>query len=202
MRKLNVFLNSNCTSTLNRLCIVCFLSLLFAATVFSQPKSKPKPAIAKPTPQNSFVMCDIMPGTEVASKSPFTIPFKSTEAWPTASIKTGCRYIFKSEDGEAGVSIALTDLGSSKNALTSYKNAWQASKDLWDEAPVSAIVLQDTGFFSGKDECGIKLHLGKYILDINFKGQFPDVSDQQKKDAGIVLATLVMDRLKYLWTQK
>ena len=199
MKRSNIFLSSNCTTLLNRLCIVCFLPLLFAVTGFAQPKSNPKPAIAKPTPQNSFVMCEVMPGTEVASKAPFTIPFKNTEAWPTAGIKTGCRYIFKSTDDEAGISIGLTDLGSIKNALTSYKNAYQASKDLWNEDPASVIVLQDTGFFSGKDECGIKLHLGKYILDINFKGQFPDVSDQQKKESGIILAKMVMDRLNYLW---
>jgi len=144
-------------------------------------------------------MCDVMPGAAVAAKAPFTIPFKNAEAWPTAGIKTGCKYIFKSNDEEAGITIGLTDLGSNKNALASYKNAWQASKDLWDEAPASVIVLKDTGFFAGKDECGIKLHLGKYILDINFKGQFPDVSDQQKKESGIVLAQMVMEKLKYLW---
>lgn len=178
-----------------------FLSLLYAANGFSQPKPKPKTTVTKTPVKNNFVMCEIMPGAEVASKSPFTIPFKSAEAWPTVSIKTGCRYIFKSDDDEAGVAIGLTDLGSTKNALASYKNAWQASKDLWDEAPVSVIVLQDTGFFSGKDECGLKFHLGKYILDINFKGQFNDVTAEQKKEAGIILAQIVMDRLKYLWKQ-
>ena len=200
MKRLKSFLQNNCSNRAGLFSGIFFLLLLLASNSFSQAKSKP--LTAKAPVQTNFVMCEIMAGAEVASKAPFTIPFKNAEAWPAAAIKTGCRYIFKNEEEEAGVSIALTDLGNSKNALTSYKNAWQASKDLWDEAPVSAIVLQDTGFFSGKDECGIKLHLGKYILDINFKGQFPDVSDQQKKDAGIVLATLVMDRLKYLWTQK
>jgi hypothetical protein len=175
---------------------------LLAADCFAQPTSKPKPPVAKPSAQKSFVMCEVMPGAEVASKAPFTIPFKSAEAWPTASIKTGCMYVFKSDDEEAGVAIALTDLGSVKNALASYKNAWQASKDLWDETPASVIALQDTGFFSGKDECGLKFHLGKYILDINFKGQFSDVTDVKKKEAGIVLAEMVIDRLRYLWKQK
>lgn len=147
-------------------------------------------------------MCEILPGAEVASKTPFTIPFKNAVAWPTAGIKTGCRYIFKNDDDEAGVSIALTDLGSIENAMASYKNAYLASKDLWEEVPVSVTALQDTGFFSGKDECGLKFHLGKYILDINFKGQFPDVSDEQKKEAGMALAEMIMDRLKNLWVNR
>ena len=199
MEKLNFLLSSRCSNFSTKLFTLLFLLLLFATDGFSQTKSKPKPLTAKAPVQSNFVMCEVMPGTEVASKVPFTIPFKNAIAWPTEGIKTGCRYIFKNEEEEAGVSIALTDLGNSKNALTSYKNAWQASKDLWDEAPVSVIVLQDTGFFSGKDECGIKLHLSKYILDINFKGQFPEVSDEQKKTASIVLAKIVMEKLKDLW---
>jgi hypothetical protein len=201
MKLLKLFLKSNYSAPFNRFFIVCFLLQLLAVNSFSQPKVEAKPAVTKTLLQKSFAMCEVMPGTEVASKSPFTIPFKSMEAWPTAGIKTGCRYIFKSDNDEAGITIGLTDLGSNKNALTSYKNAYNASKDLWDEAPASAIVLRDTGFFAGKDECGVKFHIGKYILDINFKGQFPDVSDEQKKQAGITLAGMVIERLKYLWKQ-
>jgi hypothetical protein len=196
MKKLQSFTTINLSA---RIFPPFFLLLLFAANGFAQPKPKPKPIASKASVQSNFVMCDIMPAAEVATKTPFTIPFKNTQAWPTAGIKTGCRYIFKNDDEEAGVSIGLTDLGSSKNALNSYKNAYQASKDLWEETPARVIVLQDTGFFSGKDECGLKFHLGKYILDINFKGQFSDVSDEQKKAAGILLAEMVIGRLKYLW---
>ncbi len=185
-----------------RFFISILLFLLSEANGFSQPKPKPNPALAKGAVQNSFVMCEVMPGTDVASKSPFTIPFKSMEAWPTVRIKSGCRYIFKSDDDQAFIALGLTDLGSAKNALISYKNAYQASRDLWEEVPASVIVLQDTGFFSGKDECGLKFHLGKYILDINLKGQFGDVTDEQKKQAGMELAKMVMDRLKYLWKNK
>ncbi len=199
MKKLNFSISTRFKNLSTKLFTLLFLLLLITVNSFSQPKSKPKSLATKVPLQNSFVMCEVMPGTEVASKAPFTIPFKSAEAWPTAGIKTGCRYIFKNEDEEAGVSIELTDLESSKNALASYRNAYQASKDLWEEAPAIVIVLQDTGFFSGKDVCGLKFHLGKYILDINFKGQFPDVSDEQKKAAGIEMAKMVMDRLKFLW---
>lgn len=199
MKKSGIFLKRIYSSAWSRFFTVLLLLIFFTANSFSQPKSKLKPAVTKPFPQKSFIMCDVMPGPEVASKAPFTIPFKSAEAWPTAGIHTGCRYIFKSEDDEAGVSIALTDLGSTRNAWASYKNAFQASKDLWEETPASVIVLQDTGYFSGKDECGLKFHLGKYILDINFKGQFDSVSAEQKKEAGIALVKLIMERLKYLW---
>ncbi len=169
--------------------------LLFASTGFTQIKSTVNPT----TRQNSFVMCEIMPGADVAAKTPFTLAFKSMESWPTANVITGCRYIFKNEEEEAGVSIGLTDLGSKKNALTSYNNAFQASKDLWEETPTSVIILQDTGFFSGKDICGLKFHLGKYVLDINLKGQYDVVSDEQKKEYAKKLAEMVMERLKYLW---
>lgn len=169
---------------------------------FSQTKTGTNTADKKPAAKVGFVMCEVLPGSEVASRSPFTVPLVSAEPVSEQTIKTGCVYKFKRDDDEGSISISLTDLGSSKNALTSYKNAWQASKDLWEETPASAIVLQDTGFFSGKDECGLKWHLGKYILDINFKGQFTDVSNQQKKEAGIILAEMVMDRLKYLWQGK
>jgi len=192
------FMKKKCITVIT-LCGVLLLMVITAPNILGQPKPKPKIAVTKVPAQSNFVMCDVMPGAAVAAKAPFTIPFKNAEAWPTAGIKTGCKYIFKSNDEEAGITIGLTDLGSNKNALASYKNAWQASKDLWDEAPASVIVLKDTGFFAGKDECGIKLQLGKYILDINFKGQFPDVSDQQKKESGIVLAQMVMEKLKYLW---
>jgi hypothetical protein len=201
MKQLKLMLNSNCSVQLNQFFMLSFLLLSFAANAFSQPKAKAKPAVTKIIQQKSFVMCEVMPGTDVASKAPFTLPFKSMEAWPTAGIKTGCRYIFKSDDEEAGIAIGLTDLGSNKNALTSYKNAYKASKELWDETPAPVIVLQDTGFFAGKDECGVKLHLGKYMLDINFKGQFNDVSDEQKKQAGIVLAGMVVERLSFLRKQ-
>jgi hypothetical protein len=140
-----------------------------------------------------------MLGADVAAKTPFTLALKSMESWPTANVKTGCRYIFKNEEEEAGVSIGLTDLGSKKNALTSYNNAFQASKDLWEEIPTAVIILQDTGFFSGKDGCGLKFHLGKYILDINLKGQYDIVSDEQKKEYAKKLAEMVIERLNYLW---
>ncbi len=180
---------------INRFVFLLIALLIFEANSFAQTN-------AKTTLQNSFIMCEIMPGAEVASKAPFTLPFKTVESWPSANIKTGCRYIFKNDNETAAITIGFTDLGSPKNALTSYSNAYQASKDLWDEAPSSVVALQDTGFFAGKDECGLKFHLGKYILDINFKGQFNDVSDEQKKAAGIVLAEILMDRLKYLWKGK
>jgi hypothetical protein len=192
-----VLLMKRNVTTVIKLSAALFLIVLVVPDLFCQPKPKPKITTAKA--QGNFVMCDVMPGAEVATITPFTIPFKNTEAWPTAGIKTGCRYIFKSEDEEAGVAIGLTDLGTAKNAWASYRNAYEASKDLWEETPAAVVVLKDTGFFSGKDECGLKFHLGKYILDINFKGQFPDVSDEQKKAAGIVLAHMVIDRLKYLW---
>jgi hypothetical protein len=198
MKKSKLYLNSNGRVSFDKLFTLSFSLLLFTANGFCQSKPKPKPAVTKPSAQNSFIMCEVMPGTDVAAKSPFTIPFKSMEAWPTAGIKTGCRYVFKSDNDEAGITIGITDLGSNKNALTSCKNAYNASKDLWDEAPASAIVLRDTGFFSGKAECGVKFHLGKYILDINFKGQFPDVSDEQKKASGIALARMVVERLSFL----
>jgi hypothetical protein len=185
---------------------VCFpvvgLLLLFAVNGYSQARPKPKPATANATAQKSFVMCEVLPGTAVASMAPFTIPFTNAVAWPTATIKTGCRYIFKNTQEEAGVSIALTDLGSGKNAESSYRNAREASKDLWGEAPMAAIVLQDTGFVSGKDECGLKFHLGKYILDINFKGQYPDVTDDMKRKSGLQLAEMVIRRLSYLWKRE
>ncbi len=201
MRELKIFLTSHCSSPPNWLVNVCFLLILSIANGFSQTKPRPKSLAPTAPGQTKFIMCEVMPGNDVASNAPFTIPLKSVEAWPTAGVKTGCRYIFKSDDDEAGISIGLTDLGSSKNALSSYKNAYLASRDLWDEKPASVVVLQDTGFFSGKDECGLKFHLGKYILDINFKGQFSNVTAEQKKEAGIVLAQMVMDRLKYLWAK-
>jgi hypothetical protein len=181
---------------------VSFLLLMLPPNSFSQVKTTPKPSVKQPAASTSFVMCDVMPGKEVASKAPFTIPLLSVEPVSEKTIRKGCVYKFKKDAEEAGISISLTDLGSAKNALTSYKNAYQASKDLWEESPASVIALQDTGFFSGKDECGLKFHLGKYILDINFKGQFSDVTDEQKKQSGIALAAMVMDRLKYLWKEK
>jgi hypothetical protein len=181
---------------------VSFLLLMLTVNSFSQIKPKPKPTVNPPAASTSFVMCDVMPGKEVASKAPFTIPLLSADPVSEKTIRNGCVYKFQKDAEEAAISINLTDLGSTKNALTSYKNAYQASKDLWEETPAGVIALQDTGFFSGKDECGLKFHLGKYILDINLKGQFSDVSDEQKKAAGIVLAEMVMERLKYLWKIK
>jgi hypothetical protein len=181
---------------------VSFLLLMLTLNSFSQIKTTPKPLVKQPSAPTNFVMCEVMPVAEVASKAPFTIPLLSAEPVSEKTIRKGCVYKFKKDADEAGVSIGLTDLGSVKNALTSYKNAYQASKDLWEENPASVIALRDTGFFSGKDECGLKFHLGKYILDINFQGQFDTVSAEQKKEAGILLAAMVMDRLKYLWKTK
>ncbi len=198
MNKSTSFLKANYSSLFKSCFSIFCLCCLSSVTGFAQVKPKP----AAKAVSGSFVMCEVLPGPEVASKAPFTIPFSSMEAWPTAGTKAGCRYVFKSADDQAFITIGLTDLGTAKNALASYQNAWQASKDLWEETPENAIVLQDTGFFSGKDECGIKMHLGQYVLDINFKGQFPDVSAEQKKASGIVLAEMVMRRLQYLWPLK
>jgi hypothetical protein len=195
MKYSSILRNSFYKTHMNKFVLLFVTFLLFEASSYAQTNGKT-------TLQNNIIMCNIMPGTEVASKAPFTIPFKAVETWPTVNVKTGCRYIFKNDTETAAITIGLTDLVTQKNAFASYTNAYQASKDLWEEAPAIVVALQDTGFFSGKDECGLKFHLGKYILDINFKGQFNDVSDEQKKAAGIVLAEILMDRLRYLWKGK
>ena len=162
--------------------------LIFSTAAFAQQK----------TGATSFVMCEVMPAADVAAKSPFTIPLTGTQAWPTKEIKTGCQYKFKGTDDEASIAIGLTNLSSSPNAAASFNNTLNDCRQLWDEEPEKIINLGDTAFFCGKDNCGIKVLLGKYILDINFGGQFPDVPDQRKKEAGIALAHMVIERLGYL----
>jgi len=183
----------NCRYTkLAKIITLFAVLLIFSTASFAQQK----PAAT------SFVMCEVMPAADVAAKSPFTIPLAGTQAWPSKEIKTGCQYQFKGADDEASIAIGLTNLSSGANAAASFSNTLNDCRQLWDEEPEKIINLGDTAFFCGKDNCGIKVLLGKYILDINFGGQFPDVPDQRKKEAGIAMAKMVIERLGYLWNKK
>lgn len=149
-----------------------------------------------------FVMCNIMPGQDVVSKSPFTIPFVGAASWPSKNIKTGCAYKFKSDGDEAAVAIGLTNLTSFKNARNSYNNALNSCRTMWEEEPERIKNLGDSAFFCGKDECGVKVLMGQHILDVNLKGQFPDITAEQKKQSGIAIAQMVIERLQHFSEKK
>jgi len=146
----------------------------------------------------SIVLCELVPGTEVASRSPFTIPFIKSEPWPTSVSPEGCRYKFESADKSESASIAIgvTDFANSKEALASHQNRDQMVRDNWNTEPEKVDSLGDTASGFGEDEVGLQVVTGRRILDVNLRGQFPDVTKAQKKEAARALARLVLSRLK------
>ena len=75
---------------------------------------------------------------------------------------------------------------------------------MWERDPERIGNLGDSANFSYNadeplcDVCGLTVISGKYLIVINFKGQYEDVSREMKKQAAVKLANLLFERLPQL----
>lgn len=145
----------------------------------------------------NFVMCKLIPGSEVAGYSPFNGGFIKSEPWPTVHILQGCSYEFDNTDKNdaASICIGVTDFATAKDAMSSLRNWEKMARD--NELDLETVdSLGDKASTSGDDEVGLNVAIGNRMLTVNLRGQFPKVTATQKKNAAKALARLVLTRLK------
>ena len=139
-------------------------------------------------------MCSLVPGGDVQSRTPFTIPL--TETKPTSSSPQGCVYSFSGNRDLASVLLTVTDFDSPADALTALHSKEQTFRENLNLEPQPvAGVGDEAAAFPGGDEVGVEAVAGNRVVDANLKGQFPDVGDAQKVPAATDLAKLIIARL-------
>ncbi|MES2682855.1 MAG: hypothetical protein V4650_04990 [Pseudomonadota bacterium] len=145
-------------------------------------------------------MCELMKPQEIKAIAPFTLPFVKAEGWPLTSSPGGCRYVFKAADGsdQATVAIGVTRPGSTADARSAFDQHASAHRDLWQKEIESVAGLGDAASFGGEDRTGLKIIQKSLVIDINLGGQYPDVSDAQKKAASLALGKLLLERVSQL----
>lgn len=147
---------------------------------------------------DKFIMCDLIPGSEVAKYSPFNGRFTQSKPWPMSFSAQGCQYGFGEPDKSDGgtISILVNDFSTAKDAMSSLQN-WE--KMVADNMGLNVEIvdsLGDKASTSGDDEVGLNVVIGNRLLTVNLMGQFPQVTAKQKKNAAKALARLVIARLK------
>jgi hypothetical protein len=137
-------------------------------------------------------MCSLMPLGDVQAKSPFQTPL--AKATPD-TVRAGCTYR-AALDAEEPVSVGLvvTTFDSAADALTALANHRQAAVDAG--LPAGDIGgLGDRAFSAGSDEVGVHAVVGASVIDANFKGEWPDTTDDAKVAAGTELVRTIISRL-------
>ena len=144
---------------------------------------------------NKFVMCDLMPGPEVASYSPFESKYYKSVTDPNLS--QSCLYYFVGDNNKSGnIGITLDDKVTAKFAIASVKSFEQVVKENWGGEAEMVDSLGQRAAIWGDDEVSLWIAIENRVLEIDLKGEFPDVTGAQKKKAAIALARLVLKKLK------
>ncbi|MFI5186847.1 MAG: hypothetical protein ACHQF0_08995 [Chitinophagales bacterium] len=146
---------------------------------------------------NKFVMCDLMPGPEVAGYSPFNGRY--VKSLPSLSyLLQSCTYYFVADNNNgASISILLNDdYATAKDAMSSIRNFEKTAKENFGTDADIVDSLGDRAAIWGDDEVSLWIAIGNRVLEIDLKGQYPDVTATQKKNAAKALARLVMKKLK------
>jgi hypothetical protein len=165
-----------------------------AVTAATAAVAAAAPAATGPTPSGTFVMCDLMPGAEVASHSPFTIPLKETTPHTVAE---GCSYWFDDDDGDmAGIAIVVTNMLDHAAALQLLTSKNQHAIESLGLQPQRIDGLGDSASaLDAYGEVGLQVVTGNRVIDVNLEGQDPPVTPAQKLAAARTLAELVLTRL-------
>ena len=199
---LPIYLAGNVTVCIASYFAGCFLLLSFPGQPQYSSYQKAETLFPSQQAADTFVMCDVMPGADVAAHSPYTIPYVKSEPWPTEDTKTGCAYKFKSAEDNASIAIGVVEVATYDEAKSAYNMYVDDCRRLWDAEPERIKNTGDSAFFCGKDDCGIRVLVGRHILDVNFRGQADKVTAEQKKQTGIALARMVIERLPNLKKRK
>lgn len=145
-------------------------------------------------------ICVIMPGADVAALSPFSNPLTNTETAEEMETHSACMYQFFKPNDYASIKIELSYLDEA-NIRTIYISNIENHRSLWERDPERIENVGDSANFSYNadealcDVCGLTVIKGSYLIGINMKGQFEDVSREKKKQAAIKMAYLLLDRL-------
>ncbi len=144
---------------------------------------------------NRFVMCDMVTGSEVAGYSPFES--KYYKSVPNPNLPQSCLYYFVGDNNKSGtIGITLDDKVSAKFAIASVKSFEQVVKENWGGEAEMVDSLGQRAATWGDDEVSLWIAIGNRVLEIDIKGESPDVTGTQKKNAAKALARMVMKKLK------
>jgi hypothetical protein len=144
---------------------------------------------------NRFVMCNLITGPEVAGYSPFESKYHKSESDPNLS--QSCFYYFTGDNNKSGtIVITLDDKPTAKFAIASVKSFEQVVKENWGGEAEMVDSLGQRAATWGDDEVSLWIAIGNRVLEIDLKGEFPDVTSTQKKNAAKALARFVMKKLK------
>ena len=155
----------------------------------SGPQQEPG---ASETALGAMSMCALVPLADVQEKSPFQTPLAAVRA---GALPGTCEYR-SADDATDPVSIVLTvtEYGSSSDARSALADARQTAVDAG--LPVDDLNgLADGGFASGVDDVGVQARLGNLVIEAQFKGEWPDTTDDAKVTAGKQLIRTIVGRL-------
>jgi hypothetical protein len=161
-------------------------------------ESSPSPP-QRPETTGAIVMCDLMPGSDVAGAAPFSIPLQKVVS--QTYLPQSCEYRFASPKGEyAGIRIDLQDWDSHEKALASLQSHVQAVRDAYHIEPDALSGIGDRATWSVTTiaDAGIDVVFGARELTINLGpgGQGMPASDAARRAAAIALAKLALERLR------
>lgn len=134
-------------------------------------------------------MCTLVPLGDVQGVSPFSTPL--AEAVPGTPPST-CEYRSGPDaDEPVGVLLAATDFGTPEMAQA-HMAAYRANMSAAGVALAEVAGVGDEAVSSGTDEVGVHAIAGRYALDANFGGEWPDTPDSAKVSAATsILKTLI-----------
>jgi hypothetical protein len=149
-------------------------------------------------------MCSVMPGTEVATLSPFGRPFKKSTPDGQSDGYTGCHYEFDSSDDNPQIRIAVNDYRVAADARAALDQHADDFRRLWGRGPDAIAGLCDAASFAGSadpvwcDTCGLQAACGRYYLTVNFKGYTQTVPAGMKQASGVRIIQRLLAKQPFL----
>jgi hypothetical protein len=146
-------------------------------------------ATTTPAAPVELAMCTLVPLGDVQGVSPFSTPL--AEAVP-GTPPSMCEYRSAADaDEPVGVLLAATDFGTPEMARA-HMAAYRENMSNAGVALAEVAGVGDEAVSSGSDEVGVHAIAGRYALDANFGGEWPDTPDAAKVSAATnILKTLV-----------
>ncbi len=163
-----------------------------ATAVPTVPAASLPAATATLAPPAEIAMCSLMSLDDVQAASPFSTPL--AEALP-GTPPSMCEYRSADDaDEPVGVLLVATDFGSAEGAAT-HMAAYRENMELAGLALADVSGVGDEAVSSGVDEVGVHAIVGRYAVDANLGGEWPDTTDASKVAAGTSLLQTLISRL-------
>ena len=137
-------------------------------------------------------MCSLMPLGDVQAASPFSTPLAEANPGTPPSM---CEYVSAADaDEPVGVLLVATDFGSAEGAAT-HMTAYRQNMANAGVTLAEVDGVGDQAVSNGTDEVGVHAIVGRYALDANLGGEWPDTTDAAKVAAGTSLLRTLISRL-------